>query len=108
MTDQEAEARLRESGLGEAGWTIVEAVPGEKALSRSLTFKNFRTALALTSAIGAQAEEQKHHPRLTTEWGAVRVEWWTHSIGGLHENDFVMAAKTEELAKDAEGIKPSK
>jgi len=38
-----------------------------------------------------------HHPALLTEWGKVTVTWWTHKIGGLHHNDFVMAAKTDEL-----------
>ena len=57
---------------------------------------NFVEALAFTNAIGALAEAAGHHPALTTEWGRVTVGWWTHAIGGLHRNDFVMAAKTAE------------
>ena len=46
--------------------------------------------------VGALAEEEGHHPALLTEWGRVRVAWWTHKIRGLHRNDFIMAAKTDE------------
>ncbi|CAO1613375.1 unnamed protein product [Parajaminaea phylloscopi] len=94
-----------EQSLRSQGWTIIEAQPGENALSKRYQFRNFRTALAFTNVVGRIAEEQKHHPRLITEWGAVTVDWWTHAIGGLHDNDFVMAAKTEALAKVADGRK---
>jgi len=43
------------------------------------------------------AEAEGHHPAILTEWGRVTVEWWTHKIKGLHRNDFIMAAKTDEL-----------
>jgi len=43
------------------------------------------------------AEQQGHHPVLTTTWGRVTVTWWTHKIKGLHQNDFIMAAKTDAL-----------
>jgi 4a-hydroxytetrahydrobiopterin dehydratase len=58
-------------------------------------FDNFSTALAFTNALGALAEREGHYPRLVTEWSTVRVDWWTPYIGGLHLNDFIMAAKTE-------------
>src|SRR5262249_11555034 len=54
-------------------------------------------ALAFTNAIGELAEAEGHHPALLTEWGRTTVTWWTHKIKGLHRNDFVMAAKTDEL-----------
>jgi 4a-hydroxytetrahydrobiopterin dehydratase len=60
-----------------------------------------RAALAFTDRIGALAEAEGHHPALLTEWGKVRVEWWTHKIGGLHRNDFIMAAKTDNLIDPA-------
>ena len=44
------------------------------------------------------AEAEGHHPALLTEWGKVTVTWWTHKIAGLHRNDFIMAAKTDELS----------
>ncbi len=77
-------------------WQIRE-VDGEKRLARTFKFKNFAQALEFTNKVGAIAEEQDHHPMLITEWGKVTVEWWTHVIGGLHKNDFIMAAKTDEL-----------
>lgn len=77
-------------------WQIKE-VNGEKRLERVFKFKNFAEALAFTDKIGAIAEAHDHHPLLITEWGKVTVNWWTHTIGGLHQNDFVMAAKTDEI-----------
>lgn len=71
-----------------------ESVP---ILTRGYTFKNFAAALAFTNRVGELAEAANHHPALITEWGKVTVEWWTHKIKGLHKNDFVMAAKTEQL-----------
>jgi 4a-hydroxytetrahydrobiopterin dehydratase len=78
-------------------WELVE-VDGVKRLRRSFEFDDFAEALAFTTRVGALAEEEGHHPALLTEWGRVTVEWWTHKIRGLHRNDFVMAAKTDELS----------
>jgi len=47
--------------------------------------------------VGEIAEAEDHHPLVVTEWGRVTVQWWTHKIGGLHQNDFIMAAKTDRL-----------
>jgi 4a-hydroxytetrahydrobiopterin dehydratase len=77
-------------------WRVVER-DGVKRLERTYTFDDFAQALALTDRIGAAAEEEGHHPVLVTEWGKLTVTWWTHAIGGLHENDFVMAAKSDRL-----------
>jgi len=76
------------------GWAVVER-DGVSRLERVYTFADFATALAFTDAVGAIAEEEGHHPALLTEWGRVTVDWWTHAIGELHRNDFVMAAKTD-------------
>ncbi len=77
-------------------WQIVEC-NGERQLERTFKFKNFAEALAFTNKVGAIAEAEDHHPALITEWGAVTVRWWTHKIKGLHRNDFIMAAKTDQL-----------
>ncbi len=74
----------------------VKVVDGEKRLSRVFKFKNFAGALAFTQKVGDLAEEANHHPALLTEYGKVTVDWWTHKIGGLHRNDFIMAAKTDK------------
>jgi 4a-hydroxytetrahydrobiopterin dehydratase len=55
--------------------------------------------LDFTNRVGEVAEEQQHHPTIVTEWGRVTVIWWTHKIRGLHKNDFVMAARCEDVAK---------
>src|SRR2546430_7877297 len=77
-------------------WKIVE-VDGIKRLERVFKFKDFVSALAFTNKVGELAESEGHHPALLTEWGRVTVTWWTHKIRGLHRNDFIMAAKTDEL-----------
>jgi 4a-hydroxytetrahydrobiopterin dehydratase len=77
-------------------WDIV-LCDGVKQLKRSFTFKNFRQALAFTVAVGEMAEAEGHHPQLITEWGKVDVLWWSHIIGGLHVNDFIAAAKTDDV-----------
>ncbi len=86
------------------GWRI-ETRDGVRQLEKTYALSNFADALALTVAIGAQAQAQDHHPALLTEWGKVTVTWWTHTIGGLHLNDFIMAARTERIALDAGGVK---
>ena len=77
-------------------WQIltVDEVPH---LERVYRFKNFKQALEFTDQVGALAEQEEHHPRLQTEWGRVTVTWWTHKIKGLHRNDFIMAAKSDEI-----------
>ncbi len=77
-------------------WEIIE-INQIHRLRRVYTFKNFKNALAFTNQVGMLAEEQGHHPSITTEWGKVVVTFWTHKIDGLHANDFLMAAKTEML-----------
>ncbi len=70
---------------------------GIPKLDRVFKFKDFQMALDFTSELGALAEDQGHHPRLVTEWGRVQVTWWTHKIRNLHRNDFVMAAKSDQV-----------
>ncbi|TVR75529.1 MAG: 4a-hydroxytetrahydrobiopterin dehydratase [Sphaerobacteraceae bacterium] len=83
-------------------WNLKE-VDGVKQLERKFTFKNFRDALAFTNRIGEAAEEEGHHPALLTEWGSVTVTWWTHKIRGLHQNDFIMAAHTDDIYSEMSG-----
>jgi 4a-hydroxytetrahydrobiopterin dehydratase len=77
-------------------WQIKE-VDGVKRLERVFKFKNFAEAILFTDKIGIIAEEEDHHPLMITEWGRVTVQWWTHKVGGLHQNDFIMAVKTDQL-----------
>ena len=77
-------------------WQVKE-LNSEKRLERVFKFKNFAEAIAFTDKVGAAAEEEDHHPLIMTEWGKVTIQWWTHKIHGLHQNDFIMAAKTDKL-----------
>lgn len=77
-------------------WRIIN-VDGIDRLERVFSFPNFVDALAFTNKVGELAESEGHHPALLTEWGKVTVTWWTHKIGGLHRNDFIMAARTDQL-----------
>ena len=79
-------------------WQVVQR-EGIERLERVFRFRNFSQALAFTNRVGEQAEKEGHHPALLTEWGKVTVTWWTHKIGGLHRNDFIMAARTDELSE---------
>ena len=77
-------------------WQLKD-VDGVKRLERVFKFRNFAQALEFTNKVGAIAEEEDHHPLIITEFGRVTVNWWTHKIGGLHKNDFIVAAKADEL-----------
>ena len=79
-------------------WQIVEEL-GVSQLVRAFNFPDFASALNFTNRVGALAEQEGHHPALLTEWGRVTVSWWTHVIGGLHRNDFILAARTTDLYK---------
>ncbi|TBU89032.1 4a-hydroxytetrahydrobiopterin dehydratase [Phytopseudomonas dryadis] len=80
-----------------------EVRDGVRQLERAYRFRTFKQALVFTNAVGGIAEAENHHPALLTEWGKVTVTWWSHSIKGLHRNDFIMAARTDQLAERAEG-----
>lgn len=73
---------------------------GGRRLERTYTRSDFRAALALAVRIGELAEAADHHPLLVVEWGRLSVSWWTHAIGGLHRNDFVLAAQCDVVATD--------
>jgi 4a-hydroxytetrahydrobiopterin dehydratase len=90
------EAEIAELHRHVADWEIVE-LEGIKRLRRVFSVDDFARALEFTKKVGELAEEEGHHPALLTEWGRTTVTWWTHKIKGLHRNDFIMAAKTDEL-----------
>jgi 4a-hydroxytetrahydrobiopterin dehydratase len=78
-------------------WRVVE-VDGIKRLRREFRFADFGAAMAFAVRVGELAEREQHHPDLHVAWGKVVVETWTHKIKGLHRNDYVLAAKTDEIA----------
>jgi 4a-hydroxytetrahydrobiopterin dehydratase len=87
----EALAALR-SELG-GDWEVAE-----DRLRKTFRFPDFVSALAFVNRIGEVAEREAHHPDIGLAWGRVSLEIWTHAVGGLSENDFILAAKIDELA----------
>jgi len=74
------------------GWRVTE-VGGVPRIQREFTFKDFRSAMEFAVQVGELAEREQHHPDIHLSWGKVMVETWTHKIQGLHQNDFILAAK---------------
>ena len=77
-------------------WEIIK-VDGMNRLQKIFKCKDYVEAVAFTNKIAMNAEKEDHHPLIVLEWGRVTVAWWTHIVKGLHKNDFIMAAKTDEL-----------
>lgn len=75
-------------------WTLL-AQPDR--ISRRFSFRTFADALAFVNRLGALAEAEGHHPDIAFGWGYGEITFYTHKIKGLHENDFIMAAKTDAL-----------
>jgi 4a-hydroxytetrahydrobiopterin dehydratase len=82
------------------GWRTIEK-DGELRLEKIFKFDDFPKAVSFTDQVAQIANEEDHHPAILTEWGKVTVTWWTHKIRGLHHNDFIMAAKTDQLYRGA-------
>jgi 4a-hydroxytetrahydrobiopterin dehydratase len=78
----------------------VEEDDGVKMLRRTFEFESYAEAIEFASQIGKQAEAHNHHPTLVVSYPKVTVEWWTHTLRSLHNNDFVMAAKTDQTYLD--------
>jgi 4a-hydroxytetrahydrobiopterin dehydratase len=91
LTRDEAERLLAQA----PGWTLSADAT---QLERSFGFRDYAGALALVEKVSEIAEAEGHHPDIAFGWGYCRVVWWTHKIKGLHENDFIMAAKTNAVA----------
>ena len=75
-------------------WKLIN----EHHLQREYRFPDFKQALAFVNRVGAVAEEQGHHPDILLTWGKAEITLWTHSVNGLTESDFIMAAKIDRLA----------
>jgi 4a-hydroxytetrahydrobiopterin dehydratase len=77
----------------------------ETTVERTFRTRDFASALGLATRIGLLAENQGHHPDLEVGWGRLLVRWTTHAIGGLSQNDFVMAAKVDRIVESGAGLK---
>jgi len=78
-------------------WDILDN-DGVKQLRRQYKFKNFAKALEFANKVGEIADQEDHHPSILVEYGKTTVTWYTHKINGLHVNDFIMAARSDQLA----------
>lgn len=77
-------------------WMLID---GGRMLANTYTFRDFVETMGFVNKIAAVAEEEQHHPDLTISYNNLGVELMTHAIGGLSENDFILAAKIDELKK---------
>ena len=79
----------------------LKAVPewklNEKKIERKIVFKNFVLALEFVNDVGRLAETEQHHPDISIHYNQVTFSSWTHTVGGLSTNDFVLAAKIDAL-----------
>jgi 4a-hydroxytetrahydrobiopterin dehydratase len=88
---EEAEAQI----AGLSGWRL--SADGQR-IRKDWTVKNFMAGIKFFNAVADLAEDEGHHPDLHLEgYRKVWIELWTHAIGGLSENDFILAAKIDEL-----------
>jgi len=95
LTRGEAEGFLTQA----PEWVLMDDA---RRIERSCRFKNFREALTFVQRVGELAEAEGHHPDINFGWGYATVSLRTKKIKGLHENDFIMAAKIDRLARGEE------
>ena len=97
LSKRDAEALLVQT----PGWKVAEE--GTR-LKRVFEFQDFVEAMRFVNRVAEVAEAEGHHPDIAIHWNRVELILWTHKIGGLHENDFILAAKVDDLLKDAPGV----
>ncbi len=90
LSEEEARAFLP----GTPGWKLEER--GTR-LTRRFEFQDFQKAMEFVNRVAEIAEREGHHPDIAIHWNKVDLVLWTHKIGGLHENDFILAAKVDRL-----------
>ena len=77
-------------------WQII-SVEGIEQLHKVFMFDTYQDAMRFSQTVAGLADHEDHHPKIVLEWGKVEVFWWTHKIKGLHKNDFICAAKTDQI-----------
>ena len=100
MQAKQIEEYLNQLPLAGKGWDVIDGNPLTglgASIRKEFNFKNFKEALDFVNKIGELAEQENHHPDIFLAWGKVIAELSTHAIGGLSENDFILAAKIESL-----------
>lgn len=96
LSEEEAKGYLAET----PGWTLFG---GAARIERRFRFKDFASAMEFARRVGELAEREGHHPDISFGWGYCAVSFHTHKIQGLHENDFIMAAKVNALVGEGGG-----
>ena len=91
VSDDEANILLKEID----NWDLIR--DGFKQLKKTFSFSNYKESVDFSNKVAKMADIEDHHPTITLEWGKVTVVWWSHKIKGLHKNDFICAAKTDQL-----------
>lgn len=89
MSLDEAQKLLNET----LGWKMI----GERKITREFNFEDFKEAMSFVNKVADIAEDEGHHPDIYIFYSLVRLTLWTHAAGGLTENDFILAAKVNEL-----------
>jgi 4a-hydroxytetrahydrobiopterin dehydratase len=89
------EEAARKLGAGVPAWKVSIDPP---RVSREFAFKDFKRAMKFVNRVADLAEEEGHHPDIHVHWNRVELVLWTHDLGGLSENDFIVAAKVDRLA----------
>lgn len=93
LTETEARALREQTPL----WKLMEKATRAK---REFEFVDFLGAMRFVNRVAEVAEAEGHHPDIAIHWNKVELVLWTHSIGGLHENDFIVAAKIDRLLEE--------
>ena len=78
------------------GWTLADE---GKAITRTFRFESFYKTMSFVNALAHVVNREDHHPDLTVSYGSCRVKFWTHTVDGLSENDFICAAKCDALVE---------
>ena len=94
VSDNEASVLIKEI----EGWDLIN--DGIKKLKKEFSFSNYSDSVDFSNKVADMADQEDHHPQIILEWGKVTVIWWSHKIKGLHKNDFICAAKTNNLSKN--------
>jgi 4a-hydroxytetrahydrobiopterin dehydratase len=97
LSKKDAEAFLAQT----PGWRLEDEAT---RLKRAFEFRDFVEAIRFVNRVADIAESEGHHPDIAIHWNRVELTLWTHKIGGLHENDFILAAKIGDLLRDAPGV----
>ena len=79
------------------GWDITKNIKNNYLLEKNFRFNNFKESQNFVNKVGEISEEEGHHPDITFGWGYVKINITTHAIEGLSENDFILAAKIDQI-----------